>query len=359
MSIVCYTRLCVTCCVVVPLAADAMSAAAQLCQTLSARLKQQQQQQQQKQQPAERWQQPRQQHHSNQPGDQQQQQQQQRGQLPLDQQVELDNSLNSLALSALHMWLLLFGALAAAPHGTGKASSSAAAGAGVAPAAALVELGCQYEQVAGYAVQALKFWPAPQAYAATDGSTSSNRSVVRYGDVVLPYLPVVDVTRLLPAALALAQSLSIALDAVQQYASMPIDQLVQLQGQGAKVFSNMVQLSRIALADPSVLELQLLLLACQAKLRHQQLAATQQGLSCVHGLSKDSWWQQEQQEQAIEQQQQQRRPRRLLKLPAYHDLLLPMYALSKVDLAQQLQQQQQQQRMAGPPHIRYGTTRLT
>jgi hypothetical protein len=344
-----------------------MSAAAQLCETLTARLKEQQQQLQ-KQQPPDRWQQPRQQHHSNQPGDQQQQQQQQRGQLPRDQKVELDNSLNSLALSALHMWLLLFDALAAAPHGTDIASSSAAAaGAAAAPPSALVQLGYEYEQVASYAVQALKSWPEPQADTAAESSTpsssssssSSSRQIVRYGNVVLPHLPVVDATHMLPAALALAQSLSVALDAVQQCASMPMDQLVQLQGQDAKVLRNMVQLSSIALSVPSVLELQLLLLACQAKVRHQQLAVTQQGLSCVHALSTDSWWQQEQQEQAIEQQQQQQQQqrRRLLKLPAYHDLLLSMYALSKVDLAQQLQQQQQ--RMAGPPHIRYGTTRLT
>jgi hypothetical protein len=324
-------------------AADAMSAAAQLCDTLAERVQQQRKQQQQRQQPPER-----------------QQQQQQRGQLPPDQQVELDNSLNSLALSALHMWLLLFGALAAAPLGTGRASSGAAAAAAAAAGAAagfssaLVELGYEYEQVASYAVQALKFWPAPQADTSAESSTpssssSSNKRVVRYANVALPYLPVVDVTHMLPAALALAQTLSIALDAVQQYASMPMDQVVQQQGQNAKMFCDMVQLTRAWLAQPSVLELQLLLLACQAKVCHQQLAVTQQGLSAVHALSKDSWQQQQQQGQALGQQQ-----RRRLKLPAAHDQLLDKYGLLKADLAQL-----QQQHTAGPPHIRYGMTLLT
>jgi hypothetical protein len=54
--------------------------------------------------------------------------------------------------------------------------------------------------------------------------------------MVLLCLPVVDVTHMLSAALALAQTLSVALDAVQQYASMPWDQLVQLQGQDARLF---------------------------------------------------------------------------------------------------------------------------
>jgi hypothetical protein len=122
-----------------------------------------------------------------------------------------------------------------------------------------------------------------------------------------------------------------------------------------------------------VLELQLLLLAFQAKLRHQQLEVTQQGLSAVHALSKDSWWQEQQQQQqgqAIEQQQQQQqqerqviqqqqqRRRRRLTLPASHDQLLSKYALKDQDLAQ-LKQQQQQQHMAGPPYIRYGMTLLT
>jgi hemolysin activation/secretion protein len=115
-------------------AADAMSAAAQLCETLTEKMKQQQEQQQKQQQRQRRWQQPRQQHHRCQPGDQQQQQQ--RGQLPVNQQVELHNILNSLALSALHMWLLLFDALAAAPHCTYiAASSSSAAAAAAAPPA--------------------------------------------------------------------------------------------------------------------------------------------------------------------------------------------------------------------------------
>jgi hypothetical protein len=62
-----------------------------------------------------------------------------------------------------------------------------------------------------------------------------------------------------------------------------------------------------------VLELQLLLLACQAKLRHNQLALTQQGRSLVPELTQYS----------RPQQQQQRRRRRpdvlqQVQLPAAH-----------------------------------------
>jgi hypothetical protein len=43
--------------------------------------------------------------------------------------------------------------------------------------------------------------------------------MVRYGNVVLPPLPVLDVTHALPAALELMQTVSLAMEAVRHYYS--------------------------------------------------------------------------------------------------------------------------------------------
>jgi hypothetical protein len=271
-----------------------------------------------------------------QPHPNQQQQQQQRGQLPPDQQVELDNSLNSLALSALHMWLLLCNG--------GSSSSSCdvttnAAGTSANPAAVYVRVGAEYAHVAGYVAQAFASWPMQQAELDAGSSTagaannsrnssnSSNRQLVRYGNVVLPPLPFLDVTHALPVAFQLMRTVSLAMEAVQHYNG-------DMMQQEAQALSEKLSETRAALADPSVLELQLLLLACLAKLRHQQLAVTQQGCSLVHDMSQKSWRQQ-------------------LKLPAAHQDLLSKYALHEVDLAQLAQQQQQQQqRTATAQYVR-------
>jgi hypothetical protein len=323
-----------------------MDAVARLFNKLAARLIEQQQQQLQQLKPQLRHELPlhmhllRQQHHDC-------NQQQQQGQLPPDQQIELDNSLNSLTLSALHMWLLLFHALAAAagPSGGGSSSNSScavttsAAGASATPAAVYAKVGAGLAPLAGCVTAALRAWPVQQAELAADSSrssagsnslnsgSSSNRQVVRYGNVVLPQLPVVDVTHALEAAFELMQTVSLAMDAVQHCNGVTMQQLVQQQGQKeALACAEQLHKTAAALADPSVLELQLLLLACQAKLRHQQLAVTQQGRALVHEMTQNSWRQQQQ-----------------VGLPAAHQLLLANYDVQEVDLAQLAQQQQQQQ----------------
>jgi hypothetical protein len=149
---------------------------------------------------------------------------------------------------------------------------------------------------------------------------------------------------MLPAALELMHTVSLAVEARQQYTGV----MVQPQAFAKKLFE-----TGTALSDPSVLELQLLLLACQAKLRHQQLAATQQGCSLVHEMTQTSCRQQHQQPGVLQQ----------LQLPAAHQDLLSQYALHEVDLAQLGQQQQQQQQqppeqpcMAPAQYIRCVTT---
>jgi hypothetical protein len=297
-------------------------------------------------------------------GQQQQQQQQkpQRGQLPPDQQVELDNSLNSLALSALHMWLLLCNALAAAAglSGGGSRRSSSldvatnSVGASAIRAAVYAKTGAAYAQLAGYVAQALASWPLQQAEVAAGSSrggsagnsrnsgNSSNRQLVRYGNVVLPPLPFLDVTHALAAAFELMQTVALSMDAVQRCNGV-------MMQQGAQAVVDKVCETAAALTDPSVLELQLLLLACKAKLRHQQLAVTQQEHSMVCNMTQNRCRQQ--QPGAVQQ----------LKPPAAHQQLLAKYALQEVDLAQlelpppPQQQQPEQQRPATAQYIRYVT----
>jgi hypothetical protein len=199
----------------------------------------------------------------------------------------------------------------------------------------------------------LQHWPEPRTQPTTAGSSSNNSSssssgitTVRYGNVLLQQLPLVDVAYALPAVLGLAQTLSAGIAAVRPYTNRTLQQLVQQHSSEHTLpFMKMLRDSRIALAEPSVLALQLLLLASLAKLQHQQLAVTQQGLSAVPALTLQSLAQQQQQQQqegqAAEQQQQQQKLHvdQQLPLPASHVILLnDCYGLKTVDITQLEQQ---------------------
>jgi hypothetical protein len=319
-----------------------MEAAAKLCEKLTCRQQQQQQQQQR----------------------------QSKGQQADQEQAELNNSFNHLALAALRLWLLLCDTLTTVPADTassaasGSSSTTAAAAAAV-PSAEYASPGKDYAQVAKFCVHAMQHWPAPStadaaisgAASSSSSSTSSTGATVRYGKVTLQQLPVADAAAALPAVLAAAQTISAGIAAVDHYSRMTKQQLVQLGKQldedKPEQLEKSLKESRVALFTPAVFELLLLLLACQAKV-HYVLAAPQlqqqqqqQLLSVVckltlQRLAQPPPSQQQQQGQDTEQQQQQQQghgPEQRLQVPTAHNQVLIRYNLKARDIAL-LQQQQ-------------------
>jgi hypothetical protein len=290
---------------------------------------------------------------------QQQQQRQPKGQLPPDQQAELDNSLNTLGLALLRVWALAchVASTLALPQ---QQPAVAAVGAVIDQCeAAFLTMGvlrCHWK-AAVYAELALRTWPPGNSTAASTAASSSSSSsdTVRYGKQVLPKLAPVSVEAALPAALATAHALAGCIDTMASYVALDDQQLLQqLQNATANGrtvcselvndFRQMLQEGSQNFANTSVLDLQLLLLAHQAKLQHATLRVTQRGFSVVSRIVPT----------ILQLQQQQQQPTvgvlDKLMLPSCHERLLAAYDMSVVNIAALEQQQQQQQAVL--PHIR-------
>jgi hypothetical protein len=275
---------------------------------------------------------------------QQQQQQQQRlpkGQLPPDQQAELDNSLNTLSLVLLRLWLLGCAAADQLAEGDDVVNAGIVIG--------LMSCSKQHACVAQHVELMLLCWPmadaagsnADIAVSSSSCSTGHSRRTepVRYGKLVLPRLPLVTYTDALRVALAAAHTLACFTDAVQQLPTANI-QPMQLDPEGgdaaecARAVGQALQDASSDMTDRSVLALQLLLLACQAKVHWSHVAWKQHWMSPVRNLAPSGFQQQQQQQQAPGT------PAYLV-LQDHHDLLLSTYRCKDADMTLILGQQQE------------------
>jgi hypothetical protein len=277
-----------------------------------------------------------------------QQQQQQRlpkGQVLPDQEAELDNSLNTLGLVLMRLWQL--GCAAAEQPATGDAIN-------VGIVLNLMRCSEMHALVAQHAEVMLWCWPNTDisgsnadASAASSSSSSSSSTghshrsePVRYGKLVLPRLPLVTYTAALPVALAAAQMLACYTDAVQQLLTANItSEQHELDDEHdascAQEVGLAVQYAIDGMGDRSVLALQLLLLACQAKVHWHEVAGKQQQRATVCNLRPSSC-QQQQQQQLIAAGEPE-----YLRLRKHHDLLLETYHCKDADIAAILGQQQE------------------
>jgi hypothetical protein len=274
---------------------------------------------------------------------QQQEQTQQRlpkGQLPPDQQAELDNGLNSLGQSLLRVWLLGCTVCEAVladfdAHGDGDFNRVGAHG--------MVHLNRHYSHVPHYAELAVTCWPASEdaagsSVAAPSSGSSSSSETVRYVKQVLPRLGQVTAASALPAALATAQVLATCIDAMQELTSSHDQQLKH----EAEDFGMQSLQSSMLLDGQAVLGLQLLLLTCRAKLLFQEMEVTQHGRSQVRVAAPKILQQQQQQQQ----QQDIDGLHGQLRLNAYHEPLLRNYNCKDADMATL-----KQQYPAAVPHV--------
>jgi short subunit dehydrogenase-like uncharacterized protein len=283
-----------------------------------------------------------------------QQQQQQRlpkGQLPPDQQAELYNSLNRLVL--LRLWLL---GCAAADQLAQPAMGGDVVNAGI----VLGSMRCskQHVCVAQHVELILLCWPRPDASRsvadAPTGSSSSSSSIdhsrktepVRYGKLVLPWLPQVTYGAALRVVLAAAHTLACFTDSVQQLQTANIQPLQLDPGNDdaaecAREVRQAVQDASSDMTDRSVLALQLLLLACQAKVHWYDVAWKQDRRSLVRNLAPSGFQQPQQQQQQQQQQQRAAGKPAYLVLQDHHDLLLSTYRCKDADMTLILGQQQE------------------
>jgi hypothetical protein len=305
-----------------------------------------------------------------------QQQQQQQQQLPPDQQAELDNSLNVLGLAVLKLWQHIVHAKVVYLEDVQSQTDNAAwlFARRTPRQVAYIGLPAYLSYLSRLAEHSLRSWPLPDAAAAagsssssggggpTSSSSGSSRDMVRYGKVLLPKLQVVCSTDALPAALVTAQEIGRCIDETHSWDQETGES--ESERLGAHVFQ---------LGDRSVLRLQLVLLAFQAKLLRKDRC-----LSHVRCLQSGASLQQQQQ-QGIEQQQQasveqpqqpqaeggqqqQQQPEEdedsavdfsrsdaymnHLHLPGDHQLLLSSYVFHEADLAAL-----EQQHLAGMHHV--------
>jgi hypothetical protein len=288
---------------------------------------------------------------------QQKQQQQQRlpkGQLPPDQQTELDNSLNTLGLVLLQLWLL-------GCSGANELLQLRREGDTVRVETLVgLSMRCsrQHACVAQHVELMLLCWPKVDAsdnnaYRSSSSSSNSSRSEpVRYGKLVLPRLPQVTYADALPVALAAAQQLAVFNDAVQLV--LPADtQPVQLESnaEGLGAIGPALHDARGDMADRALLAVQLLLLACQAKVHFIEVAGKQLRRSLVpnltpHGLPlppppPPQQQSEQQQEQQVQQPIAAAKPE-YLRLQDHHDLLLESYGCKNTDIVAILGQQQEE-----------------
>jgi hypothetical protein len=288
--------------------------------------------------------------HEHQEQQQQQQQPPQRlpkGQLPPDQQAELYNSLNRLSLVLLQLWLLGF---AVADRLVQPAIGDDVVNAGI----VLGSMRCskQHVRVAQHVELIVLCWPkADASRSIADAPTSSNSSSssidhsrmtepVRYGKLVLPRLPQVTYGAALRVALAAAHTLACFTDSVQQLQTANIQPL-QLDpdnedaAECAQEVREAVQDASSDMTNRSALALQLLLLACQAKVHWSGVAWEQHRRSSVRNLAPSGFQQQ--------QQQQQRAPGApaYLVLQDHHDLLLSTYRCKDAGMTRILGQEQE------------------
>jgi hypothetical protein len=225
-----------------------------------------------------------------------QRQQQQHKQLPPDQQAEQDNSLNVLGLAVLKLLQHLVHATIV-NHKDVQSQTDATermCARGTPTAYAYVSLSAHFLGFSRLAECFVGSWPSSEAAAGSSGSSlpsssssssssssnssSSSRDMVRYGKLLLPKLQLVRNTNALPAALVTAQDMCRCINATHNR----VQEASQVLGPKAGWLGNR-----------SVLQLQLLLLACQAK-----LLSRKQGLaSCVRCLQPGTSTKQQQQQQ--------------------------------------------------------------
>jgi hypothetical protein len=285
---------------------------------------------------------------------QRQQQQQQRlpkGQLPPDQQAELDNSLNTLSLVLLRLWLqgcAVDDKLLQLPTLDGPVSLGSVLGLGM-------RCSKQHVRVAQHVELMLLYWPKADAAGSnadappTSSSSSTGHSrrsePVRYGKLVLQWLPQVTYVDALPVALAAAQQLAVFNDAVQLVVdpTQPIhcEPNSKEKAKDAGDAAPAVHDARGDMTDRSVLALQLLLLACQAKVHWYGVAERQQRRSLVRNMVPGSLQQQQQGEQQQQQQLIAADTIQYLRLQDGHNLLLESYRCKDADIAALLKEHQQ------------------
>jgi hypothetical protein len=284
-----------------------------------------------------------------------QQQRQPKGQLPFDQQEELDNSLYTLGLALMRVWTL--GCQISMNHFAQQQQLSSlaadAAAAGLEPfrvTATKIAFMLRHQQVAQYAELSLHMWPRDSAAAAgnaASSSSSSSNDLVRYGKQVLPRLAPVSFDVALLVALAAAQTLGSCIEILEHYTAIDVQQLQQQFAPTAyggefsldevEAFRKLLQQNREAFADKSVLALQLLLLAHQAKMQRAALMTTQGGRTDVDRLTHSALQQQQPADCALGK----------LFVPEYHSRVLAACNVSRQNIAAL-----EQQHLVALPHIR-------
>jgi hypothetical protein len=278
---------------------------------------------------------------------QQQQRRQPKGQLPPDQQAELDNSLNVLGVTMLRVWDL--GCYLAATE-LSQLQPSPAAAAAAASLDACIEavvtnilMQCSW-QAAKYAELSLTCWPGDDTVAAaanssssssggsgtrtSDGSGSGSSSeVVRYGKHTLSRLATVTTADAVPAVFATAHTLASCIDTVRSHLSMDTRELQQELGctseeAAIERYKQQLQQSSGHLADNAVLALQLLLLACQAHMHYEDLLSTEERRPAAYNLTPSN---------LLQLQQQSDLPDQSLPL-GDHEHLMAAYGVSTEDI---------------------------